>query len=395
MRTVLFMLTLSLCLGLSVQGQLKRQGAFGIYPAPLTDSLSQHLNMDQAKGVYIAQVMPGGTSDKAGIQTGDVMIEVNGISFSGIPDLMRVRRDLREGGPFKAVVWRAGKRKKLQGAVIPIPYETSEYGEVIYDEVPFQQGLLRTIINRPKTAGKRPVIFFIPGYPCASYDGMPPHHPYRKLIDGFVKKGYVVMRTEKPGMGDGTGFDCVHIDIHTENQAFMAGYESLKRYDFVDTDQVFVLGHSLGGLTAPILAKEKKPKGVIVYGTVCEPWGEYLMRMLRFQNPRLGINFLQSEADMRLYHKLLYQRYVHHQSPKELAAMNPEFGRLLKRDLQWDGGDMIFGRHHSFWLSVHQLNLVQAWAETPSHVLSVFGEADFEALDPRSQKTISRHRQCP
>ena len=238
---------------------------------------------------------------------------------------------------------RAGKEQVLEAKAVGRPLETSEISEVIYDEIPFQVGTLRSIINKPNKGGKLPAILFIPGYPCASYDNMNPIHPYRKLIDAFIEKGYVVMRVEKPGVGDGEfPIPCDQIDIATENAAFEAGYQALKKYSFVDTENIFIFGHSLGGLTAPIVASKVNPKGVIVYGTAYEPWWEYLMRMLRMQNPLFGVDFVENEKDMRLYHHLLYRQYVLKQSPKELAAENEDFGRLLRRDFHvgWRRDDL-------------------------------------------------------
>jgi len=43
----------------------------------------------------------------------------------------------------------------------------------------------------------------------------------------------------------------------------------------VDQDNVFIVGHSMGGVFAPILAAEFPVKGIAVYGTVVKTWTEY------------------------------------------------------------------------------------------------------------------------
>lgn len=383
--SLIIFLSLAL-ISLSAQENLRRKASIGIHPAPLEQKLVEKFGA----GVSISQVFPGTTAEAAGLKSGDILIAINGKKLTRMPVLFGISQKLREGDKLQLEIVRDGKKKSLKCMAVGRPFETSEFGEVIYDEVPFQGGILRTIINKPKQPGKRPTILFVPGYPCASYDGMSPIHPYRKLLDDFIKKGYVVMRVEKPGMGDGEfPKPCVELDIETENAAFEAGYQSLKNYDFVDTENIFVFGHSLGGLTAPMLASRVNPKGVIVYGTVYEPWWEYLMRMLRVQNPLFGVDFVEHEKDMRVYHHLLYKQYVLQESPKALAAENEDFDRLLRRDFQWDGEDMIFGRHYHFWNSVNDLPLTEAWKNTACHVLSIFGEADVEALDPGNHQTIA------
>lgn len=277
---------------------------------------------------------------------------------------------------------------RCQGQEIEDRVETSPHGEVIYDHVEYRGGYIRTIINKPETEGKHPTIFFIPGYNCVSVANMPPIHPYQKLLTSFIEKGYAVVRVEKPGMGECKDTpSCFDIDFHTEQEAFEKGYESLKKYDFIDPEKVFVFGHSLGGIAAPVLAAKYKPKGVIVYGTRHEPWAEYLVQMLRFQNPYFGIDPIENEKDMVLYHELLYQHYVKKVHPKKLAE-NPEYARLLKRDFQYDGEEMLFQRHYTFWQDLQDLNLTKYWAETESHVLSLYGEADIEAINPTSHEMI-------
>lgn len=222
-------------------------------------------------------------------------------------------------------------------------------------------------------------------------DNLPDCHPYRRVIDGFTERGYVVYRVEKPGLGDCDGTpNCVDIDVNTETNAFLAGYQQLLTYDFVNTDEVFIFGHSMGGVIAPLIAEKESPKGVIVYGTSAEPWMEYLFRMLRFQNPRMGVDYLENEKDMQLYHTLLYKHFIEKKSPKELNEENPEYGRLLRRDFWWDGGDLLFTRHYRFMQSIQDLNMTKAWAGTNSYVYSLCGEADIEVVDSDSQQEIVR-----
>ncbi len=384
-KIILFFLISCLILPLSAQQSLRRKASIGIRPEPL----SQEMSEKTAYGLSVNQVFPATTAEAAGLQAGDILLAINGEKMTGMPVLFGISQELRAGDEVQMKILRGGKEKMLKAKAVGRPLEESEWGEVIYDEIPFQEGILRSIVNKPKEAGKRPAILFIPGYPCASYDGMSPIHPYRKLIDDFVQKGYVVMRVEKPGMGDGLfPTPCDQLSIETENDAFEAGYHTLAKYEFVDSENIFVFGHSLGGLSAPEIASRVQPKGVIVYGTAYEPWWEYLMRMLRVQNPLFGIDFVENEKDMRLYHHLLYKQYVLKQSPKDLAAENEEYGRLLRRDFQWDGEEMIFGRHYSFWNSVNDLPMTEIWKNTSCHVLSIYGEADVEALDPVNHQTI-------
>lgn len=370
---------------------LQRRGRIGIQLIPLNDSIAASRGIDAEGGIVVKGVMPNSTAEEVGLEAEDIIVGMNDFSIKNLQQLGQAMQVVRAGEKVAFTVYRGKKEKVLKGKMLPRPYETSEVGEVIYDEAAFKGGQLRTIAVRPKGKDKVPTVFFIPGYTCATVDNLNPLHPYRQLLDNLNKMGVATFRVEKSGMGDCMDTpDCFQMDYQTEVAGFNAGYEKMLEYDWVDKENIIVLGHSLGGLTAPLVASRYKPKGVVVYGTVHHAWSEYLLNMLRFQNPILGDpDFVAHEEDMRLYRGLLYEAYDLEKSPKELAK-NPDYARLLKRDFQWDGEDMLLARHYKFWIDVHKAGITKAWTETPSYVLSIYGGADIQALNPTSHKTIAR-----
>lgn len=372
--------------------EIPRQGSWGLYVSPVADSTKQQLKLDH-DAVLVRWVKPESTSAQTGVEVGDVLTQINDfpvrtpqdIYFSGFLN------SLRDGDAIAYHVIRDGKSKTFKGKVIPKPRETNKYGDIVYNKVRFKDGYLRTILTVPhKVQGKKaPVVYLIPGYNCASYDNMVPFHPYQKIIDSLTALGYAVFRCEKSGMGDSYNTpNCFDIDFHTEQAGFEAGYEHLLTYDDIDTSQIYIFGHSLGGINAPILAEKYNPKGVIVYGTTHLPWMEYLTDMLRFQNTLLGIPPVQVEKDAMVYQRLLYDHYVNKLSPEELIEKDTAYLSLLQRDFQYIGGDMIFQRHYTFMQQLNDLNLTESWSNVKSHVLSIYGEADFEALNPDAHKAI-------
>lgn len=374
-----------------VSGQdLPRQGNWGIYVAPLTDSVKS-ANQYEGEGVQIAHLIPGRVEDQIGLKVGDILTKVNSFDISRIDDVYFSGYfwDIRAGDQIKYCVVRNGKKMELEGEVEGKPYETHPNAEVIYDKVAFSQGHLRTIITKPKSDKKLPVIYFIPGYNCASYDNMFDFHPYKKIIDSLTNLGYAVFRCEKSGLGDCYGTpNCHRIDFETEQFGFEKGYEKMISYDFIDPDQVYIFGHSLGGINAPIIAEKYQPKGVVVYGTTHLPWMEYIQHMLRFQNPQLGISPLEVEQDAKLYQSFLYEYYVLKKSPKALVESNLAYQKMMQRDFQYDGDEMLLNRHYTFMQQLNDLNLAETWSKVNCHVLSIFGEADFEALNADSHKEI-------
>ncbi len=390
MKIRLLSIALLFCAAVYAQDPLPRQGKWGIYAQTLTDSMCQELKL-RSDAVQIVGIRPGSTEYTAGLQKEDILYAINNIAITSTEDLYYkgYLNQLRAEDSIEYHIIREGDTLTLSTRVIGLDYETSTHGDVIYDKVPFKGGYLSTILTLPQSKKKLPAIYFIPGYNCASYDKMGEAHPYRRIIDSFTHLGYAVFRCQKSGMGDSYQTpNCFEIDFHTEQEGFEEGYRKLLSYDFIDTQNIFIFGHSLGGINAPIIAEKFQPKGIIVYGTTHIPWMEYLMYMIRFQNTKLGYDPIEIEKEAHTYQKLLYQQYVLKKTPEELASSHPDYADLLERDFQYQGGDMIFQRHYDFWYQLNDLHLAQSWASQKSHVLSIWGEADFEALDDRSHKDI-------
>ncbi len=53
------------------------QGKWGLKLEDLTPQLAGRLNLKSEKGVAVVGVKPGSTAEEAGVQTGDIILEVN------------------------------------------------------------------------------------------------------------------------------------------------------------------------------------------------------------------------------------------------------------------------------------------------------------------------------
>lgn len=375
----------------SVKSQpLTRRASLGFQPMPVDSSMLADLGLEIPMGVVVTSLSEGSALLSLGVENNDVLLEINGDPTNTIPELITMNGSLRANDPMTVEVLRNGKKKTLRGKADMLPYETSPHAEVIYDHFDFRDGQIRSIIYKPKKEGKHPVIFFVPGYSCISVDNMHAIHPYQQLLDSFAAKGYVIYKMEKPGMGDNenTG-DCRQLGFDQELESYMIGYDQLKKYDFVDQENIFLWGHSMGGLYAPLIAAEKQPKGVAFYGMIHDTWTEYLLRMVRYQNPRLGTaDYVQTDKDVRILYGLLYEHYYLGKSSKELAAENAEYSRILARDFQFDGENQILFRHEQFWRELYDYSLTDALAKFNGFVLSMNGEADLEVVNDISQREV-------
>ncbi|MEO1478987.1 MAG: alpha/beta fold hydrolase [Bacteroidota bacterium] len=397
---VLLALLAAVCaVPVEAQPMLKRQAQFGVWPAPVTQDMAAELGLDAPTGVLIRQVMDGLTGAALDLEAGDVLLTMNGEPVPSPQALVAMVGTVREGDTVTLDIIRGAARQTLVGTAVPKPFETDDDAEVLYDAVPFQDGALRAIVKKPLStdgqpqAGPLPTVYFIQGYPCSSIDFGSPQHPYAQLIDGLVDRGYAVFRVEKPGVGDSAGTSkCGAIGYDEELDAFAVAYDHMLGYDWVDPDNVFLLGHSMGGLQAPMLAAMERfaPKGVAVYGTGMRPWRDYILDLTRTQGLLQGQGDpVQASANVRAWRPTI-NAFFDDQTPPAALATSETARAALTDGLGWNGDRDMIGRDFTFWQELAQHDATAAWASTDAYVLSLYGEVDIAALHDEDQRTLVR-----
>lgn len=366
--------------------------AFSVGPAP--DSL---LKKQQAGGaLLIRSVLPKGTAAAAGLQSGDVLLTVNSHAVSKVADLRAPKfSTLREGDEVVYEILRDGQRIRKTAIASGRPDEAAPGIVYRYHAVPFRGGQLRAIVSEPElpSKGKLPAVYIIQGYTCGEMVDLDTAHPYRRLADGLTRLGYVVMRIEKPGVGDCLNTPaCGDIDFDTELAAFETGLQYFRQLKEVDDKQVFLFGHSLGGLIAPWIASRNEwIKGVMVYGTLNRIWGEYLLHMVRVQSEGFGVDPVTIERSMRLARKIIYEVYTLKKSPAQLVKEDPALKEVLTTDFMWEPEtDRLFTRSLQFNQALDDFNPNLYWSKTSARVLAIYGEADVEALNPESTISLAK-----
>ena len=258
----------SLCLSASLAGfaqvpnsagELPRRGWFGVALAP------------HESGAVVTAVVPGSTAAAEGILVGDVIRAVDEIVPRSPDDVVAaIARHapgttavidlLRDGTAQKrSVVLRSLLRETMPGVVF-------EYGAVTLAD----GSRLRTILSVPeRREGKLPAVMLLQGGGCGSVDTpMAADVAQPGLVRSIAARGFVTMRVEKSGVGDSQGPACSTIGYSQELEGYRAALAALRRHPSVDPDRLYLLGISLGGVFAPIVAAESSVRGVVVFGTL-------------------------------------------------------------------------------------------------------------------------------
>ena len=63
-------------------GSVKR-AVLGISMQNITDEFAKEKKLESLDGVYVAEVLPGGAADKAGVKSGDVLLKIDGAQVNG------------------------------------------------------------------------------------------------------------------------------------------------------------------------------------------------------------------------------------------------------------------------------------------------------------------------
>ena len=90
-----------------------RRGQLGVHIQDVTPSIAEALNLDVEQGALVSQVVPGSAAEQAGLQAGDVIVEVNGrpVDSSGLRNMIGL---MRLGTGMEITFIREGERRKVE-----------------------------------------------------------------------------------------------------------------------------------------------------------------------------------------------------------------------------------------------------------------------------------------
>jgi serine protease DegQ len=86
----------------------------GITPVAITADLQQQLGLSESQGALVQDVGAGSPADKAGLQSGDVITEVDGKAVASPEDLIVAIRDHKPGDTMKVTYVRDGKSQTVE-----------------------------------------------------------------------------------------------------------------------------------------------------------------------------------------------------------------------------------------------------------------------------------------
>ncbi|MGA7929268.1 MAG: Do family serine endopeptidase, partial [Candidatus Sulfotelmatobacter sp.] len=116
-----------------VMGEILKTGKvvrsyLGVVIQEVTPALAKAFNVPQGKGVVIGDVTAGGPADKAGLQKGDVIEELNGQTVNGVNDLRLQIASMPPGTVAHLKILRNGQEREVSVTLGELPGKTGPIG---------------------------------------------------------------------------------------------------------------------------------------------------------------------------------------------------------------------------------------------------------------------------
>jgi len=169
----------------------------------------------------------------------------------------------QSGGTFPLTVNRVDKAVEILRPQVPKkPYPYIEE-ELVYENK--EAGItLAGTLTFPSGKGPSPVVLLITGSgPQDRNETIYNHRPFLILADYLTRQGIAVLRVDDRGVGESTGdfSQATSVDFASD---VLAGIEYLKTRKEINPEQIGLIGHSEGGLIAPMVAVKSPDVAFII-----------------------------------------------------------------------------------------------------------------------------------
>jgi pimeloyl-ACP methyl ester carboxylesterase len=320
-------------------------------------------------GVQITRVVPGSAAAAAGLAEGDIITRIGDRPVVGAAEFVASVRASRAGRAIPLAVLRAGAAQTLPVTLTEAPRESAADLTISYESVRVDDTLRRTLIAAPRSTSRqrRPAMLLVGGIGCYSIDDAnAAFDPYRTLAHDLARRGVIVMRIDKSGMGDSQGPACATVDFAAEARSYQAALAALRADRRVDASQVFVFGHSIGATHAPLLAAAQPVAGVIGADGAGLTWIEYDYINARRQAELAGASRAQVDATMILKAECTARVMTMREPVAQVFEQRPECAEITPLPASQD-----------YMIQLTQRNPAADWGAVSAPALIIYGDSDF------------------
>jgi len=371
MKHYFFLATL-FCSLFSTAQELARRPLLGIQMEKITEDTKRIMDLPSTKGVLVNLIISGSSAEKAGFLTGDVLLKINDKEVNSPAETMQLVASYKGGDPFTYELIR--KHKVVTGKSVFKDYPSEKYNDIsmLYTSTKTLNGVQRIIVSKLKNKEKSPVVVFIGGIGCYSLDNpLDTTRSETQLLNSLTRAGYVCVRAEKPGVGDNMQCTpCAEVSFMDELDGYIKTVNAVKKYSYVDSSRVYIIGHSMGGVMAPLVAQKTRITGIIAYGTIGSNFIEYLLKTRRTIGEAYQWPAEQTDEYVKDCCECSSYYFIEKMTTQQAGS---------KKEICKEYLSVFDLRSRKYNDELYQLNIPAAWKLFSGKALLLWGEGDYIA----------------
>ncbi|MHB8579326.1 MAG: alpha/beta hydrolase family protein [Ignavibacteriaceae bacterium] len=220
-------------------------------------------------------------------------------------DNMEIQGNWHQGGVLPLDLKKTDKVESLNRPQEPKPPYPYKEENVTYENKNAGINLAGTL-TLPENGEHFPAVLLIPGSGSHNRDEeISGHKIFKVIADYLTRRGIAVLRVDDRGVGSSTGNFGTSSDIDFASDAY-AGVEYLKSRMEINPAEIGLIGHSEGGIIAPMVAlKTKDVAFIVLMAAPGIPGDQLLYKQAALIGKSEGATDEEIQQDLKL-NKILY-----------------------------------------------------------------------------------------
>lgn len=316
--------------------------------------------------VYVSCIIESNTK----LRMKDRIMEINGIMVKKKEDLHNIIQKKREN-VVKVKIERENKTMLVDCSLFPYPKEEAEKITINYSFFTHKGMQFRTIITIPKHTKNekiKNIVLFIQGIECDSVDKPLQSHPYKKILYGLTKGELMTARIDLYGNGDSNGEPLYTYGFYDILDLYKAAVKHLINKGC----QVYILGYSIGGFIAPMIAEAiHEIKGIAVFDTIVTSLYDYLIKNRIRQEILQGYEREEIRNRAKEYSVILNKLLIEGKTPINIIREN-SIGKQY-----FDDNDVFIGHTYIYAQQIFNIDIKKTWEKLRIPICLIVGERDY------------------
>ena len=273
-------------------------------------------NIEKEDAAYKG-TMDSPSENVSGIPLSNVAIDDSKVTFEISRLKIKYEGVLNKDGALEGIFNQQGTKiplvlSKKRGETLSKnnrPQEPIKPYAYISEDVTFKNNIddvtLSGTLSLPDNNGKFPAVILVTGSGPQNRDQeIAGHKPFLVISDYLVKKGIAVLRYDDRGFGKSSG-DFSSADSFDFAQDAIAAVNFLKNRNQIDSNKIGVIGHSEGGLIAPIASNISESINFMVLMAAPSSSGDkILLDQIRLQKNFTGLSETELETELKTSKKV-------------------------------------------------------------------------------------------